>query len=65
MIFIIGGSYQGKQKFACTEYGLSEDDFFVCTEETSEIDLSKRAIAHIERFALGCVRRGEEPKEFW
>lgn len=65
MIFIIGGSYQGKQKFACTEYGLSEDDFFVCTEETREIDLSKRAIAHIERFALGCVRRGEEPKEFW
>ena len=65
MIFIIGGSYQGKQQFACEEYGLSEEDFFICTEETREIDLSRRAITHIERFALGCVHRGEEPKAFW
>lgn len=64
MIFIIGGSYQGKQEFACKEFNLTADDFFVCSEEAS-IDLNRPAIAHIERFALGCVRRGEEPADFW
>ena len=65
MIFIIGGSYQGKREYALSQFHLTEDDVFVCTEETSEIDLSKRVISNIDRFALGCVKRGEEPKEYW
>ena len=65
MIFIIGGSYQGKQDFACETCGLTEDDFFVCTDQTREIDFSKRAVTHIERFALGCVRRSVDPKAYW
>lgn len=65
MIFVIGGSYQGKQDFVRAQFGVSKEDCFVCTEETREIDFSKRVIEHIERFALGCVRRGEEPKDYW
>ena len=65
MVFIIGGSDQGKREFAQAQFHLSEDDCFVCAEETREIDLSKRVITHIEQFALGCVRRGEEPKDYW
>ena len=65
MIFIIGGSYQGKREYALEKFSLSENDVFICTEDTRDIDLSKRVIAHIEKFALGCVRRGEEPKEYW
>lgn len=65
MIFIIGGSYQGKREYALEKFGLTGQDVFVCTEDTREIDFGKRVIAHIERFALGCVRRGEEPKEYW
>ena len=65
MIFVIGGSYQGKRNFICETYRLNEEDFFVCTEETREIDFSKRVIEHIERFALGCIRRGEEPARYW
>jgi len=65
MVFIIGGSYQGKRQFACDTWHLSESDIFICTEETFEIDLSKRIISNIERFALGCVRRGEEPADYW
>lgn len=65
MIFIIGGSYQGKREFACEQYHLTCDDVLVCTEEMTEIDFSKPIIANIERFALGCVRRGQEPKEYW
>lgn len=65
MVFILGGSYQGKCDFARQELHIDPSDFFVCTEDTREIDMSCRAIAHIERFALGCVRRGEEPADFW
>lgn len=65
MIFIIGGSYQGKRGYALETFHLTENDLFVCTDETTEIDFSKRVIASIDRFALGCVRRGEEPKEYW
>ena len=65
MVFIIGGSYQGKTDFACEKFHLAKEDVFVCTTETREIDLNKRCIAHIEQFALGCVQRGEEPKDWW
>ena len=65
MVYIIGGSYQGKREYAQETFKLSESDVFVCTEEIAEIDFSKRIIANIERFALGCVKRGEEPREYW
>lgn len=65
MIYIIGGSYQGKREWAKEQFALTDADIFVCTEETIEIDFSKRIIANIERFALGCVKRGEEPREYW
>lgn len=65
MIFILGGSDQGKTDFALERFGKTADDVFVCNEETREIDFRKHIIAHIERFALGCVRRGEEPLEYW
>lgn len=65
MIFIIGGSYQGKCEYALEKFSLTDADVFVCTDETVDIDFGKRVITHIEQFALGCVRRGEEPKEYW
>lgn len=65
MIFIIGGSYQGKREYALEKFNLTDQDLFICTEDTIEIDFSKRIIANIERFALGCIRRNEEPQEYW
>lgn len=65
MIFIIGGSDQGKLDYALENYHLTKSDVFTCTEETREVDPDKTIIEHIERFALGCVRRGEEPREYW
>ncbi len=65
MIFIIGGSYQGKRAYAQEKFSLTPEDMFVCTEETTEIDFGKRIISNIDRFALGCVRCGQEPKEYW
>ena len=43
MIFIIGGSYQGKCDFAKVKFGLKDSDLFVC--EGDSVDLSARAIA--------------------
>ena len=65
MVFVIGGSDQGKRAFAKKQFDLVDGECFVCTEETREIDFTKRVIEHIERFALGCIRRGEEPKDYW
>ena len=63
MILIIGGSYQGKTEFAKAKFNLTDSDVFVC--EGENVDLTKQCIAHIERFALACVKNGREPKAFW
>lgn len=57
MIFIFGGAYQGMEDYAREALGVKE----ICTldEQTREIDFSYRCIAGLERFVLGCVRRGE------
>ncbi len=63
MIFIIGGSYQGKTEFAKRNFGLTDEEIFVCTG--NQVNLNAKCIAHIERFALACVQNGSEPKAFW
>lgn len=61
MILIIGGAYQGKTEYAKKTYGLQDADIFTC--ENTDIDPNARAIRHLERFALACVRAGKEPAE--
>ena len=61
MILIIGGAYQGKTEYAKKTYGLQDADIFTC--ENTDIDPNARAIRHLERFALACVRTGKEPAE--
>ena len=63
MIFIFGGAYQGMEEYARTHCGASE----ICTvnEDTQEIDFSCGCVAGIERFVLGCVRRGESAEEYF
>ncbi len=63
MILIIGGSYQGKLDFAQQRFGLSDDEIQVCDENTDALDLSRRCVAGIDRFALNRVRSGLEPAE--
>lgn len=52
MVFIFGGSYQGKLDFAKKEFALKEDDIFACKGE--KIDFSKKCVWQIETFALHC-----------
>ena len=61
MILITGGSYQGKLDYARERFHLDDGDIFTCSDETADIDLAKRCIACIDRFALNRVRAGAEP----
>lgn len=60
MILVIGGRWQGKRAFAQARFDLSDADIFTCSEDT-EIDFDVRCVAYLDRWALGCVRRGEDP----
>lgn len=65
MIFIIGGSYQGKLEFARHEYSIKENDIFLCTQESTTIGFDKKCIAYIDKYALNCVRSGLEPADIF
>lgn len=60
MILITGGSYQGKLEYARGRFGLGEDD--ICL---GGVDLKRRCLAYIDRWALECVRAGREPGDFF
>lgn len=62
MIFIFGGAYQGMEEYAQNELGAGE--ICVLTEDTREFDFRYKAFTGIERFVLGCVRRGESAKAY-
>jgi len=63
MTFIFGGAHQGMEEYVRNELGISE--ICVLDENTRELDLSKKAFCGVERFVLGCVRRGENAKEYF
>ena len=63
MELVFGGAYQGRLEYAKTEYNLSDDDIFFCSEDKAEIDLSKPAVYCIEKFLLACIRAGLDPAE--
>jgi len=65
MIFIIGGSYQGKLNFARDKFGLSDSDIHLCTPESDQIDFGKRCIAYIDSYALNRIRAGAEPADIF
>ena len=58
MIFVFGGAHQGRGSFV---EGLGFSEIRTADEETRFPDFSTGAVRGLERWALGCVRRGEEP----
>ncbi len=62
MKLIVGGAYQGKLDYAREQFGVK--DVFVCNRDLSELDFSREAIYGLEDFALACVRRGVEAKDY-
>jgi len=61
MHLIIGGAFQGKTDWAKARFSLNDADILDCSEETIP-DFSANCITHLERFALCCLRQGQEPK---
>lgn len=62
MKIIIGGAYQGKLDYAKENFNVKE--VFTCREDLAELDFSMDAIDHLENFALACVRKGIEAREY-
>ena len=63
MHLIIGGAYMGKLTFAKEYYGFADDR--ICDCATEKMDFSCPCITHVEEFVLDCVRRGEDPVEYF
>ena len=61
MHLIIGGAFQGKNDWAKAQFSLQDADFLECNEQDFP-DFSAGCITHLERFALCCLRQGQEPK---
>ena len=57
MTFVFGGAYQGMEEYACANCGVGE--ILRMDENCAEIDFSTGAVAGLEQFVLGCVKRGE------
>lgn len=52
---IIGGAYQGKTAFAKKEFSLSDDEIYVCNQD-SEPDFSKKCLSHYENYVAYCLK---------
>jgi hypothetical protein len=63
MELIFGGAYQGRLEYAKSEYNLTDEDIFFCSDDRAEIDISKPAVYCIEKFLLACIRAGLDPAE--
>ena len=68
MILIIGGAYQGKLDYAREAFQLKDEEIFDASVNDEavwpELDFNARAINHLERFVLACVREGIEAREY-
>lgn len=62
MDLIIGGAYQGKRKYAVENFGISEKDIYICSED-EPLELSAKCIEHLEKWCFYCVKNGIEPNE--
>lgn len=63
MIVIFGGAYQGKLEYAKENFNVTDEDVFMCTDDSISIDTAKKVICGLENFTFACVRAGKEAKE--
>ena len=64
MIFVFGGAHQGMEDYVRDTLGIA--DIVALDEEMREIDFaSAKAFSGLERYVLGCVRRGESAVDYF
>lgn len=57
MIFVFGGSYQGKTDFVKKTFSLTDEDIFVPEEGMTEFETDRKAISHMERFIYSRIEK--------
>ena len=62
MKLIIGGAYQGKREYAVREYGVTEEQIFVCSPNDMP-ELSAPCLDRFEEFVFYCVTNGLNARE--
>ncbi len=62
MNVILGGAYQGKEEYARGHFRVTQ--VYECPLDVPELPEGKECLAHLERFALACVRAGAEPLDY-
>ena len=63
MTFLFGGVYQGMEEYARTHMGV--ESFHIIQDADTEVDFSSGAVLGLEKFVLGCVRRGESAVSYF
>ncbi|MBQ4650420.1 MAG: bifunctional adenosylcobinamide kinase/adenosylcobinamide-phosphate guanylyltransferase [Firmicutes bacterium] len=63
MIVIFGGAYQGKLDYARENFNICIDDVFMCQDNSTEIDITKKVICGLENFTFACVKAGLEARD--
>ncbi len=64
MELIIGGAYQGKTEFAKKNFGITDENIFVCEKDNAPC-FDKKCISHLERFSFWCIEQGFEPADYF
>lgn len=63
MTFIFGGAHQGMEEYA--QENCHAEQILRLMEQDREIDFTAQAIAGLEQFVLGCVKRGESASAYF
>jgi len=58
LVLVFGGAYQGKLDYVFERFGLSEDDVFRCTVDSSDMPGGKRVIYELDKWILALISEG-------
>ncbi len=64
MDIVFGGIKQGKLSYVKEQYGLTDEDIFVCKKNSDEVDFSKKVIANVECIIEYYLKKNTDPMNF-
>ena len=56
MILVFGGAYQGKLDYALERFGLTENDIYRCSDETTAMPESSAIIYELDKWILALLK---------
>ncbi|HZW49092.1 MAG TPA: bifunctional adenosylcobinamide kinase/adenosylcobinamide-phosphate guanylyltransferase [Bacillota bacterium] len=61
MILLFGGAYQGKFRFACSEFRLQAEDFYTCTADNDSPEPTRKAWQNLQLFVYQLRQENLDP----